>query len=43
MLALSIGRFIDQGEVQVISVLFPTLQKVWGLSYANLGTLGTIR
>jgi MFS family permease len=43
MLALAISRFIDQGEVQVISVLFPTLQKVWGLSYANLGTLGTIR
>ena len=43
MLALAIGRFIDQGEVQAISVLFPTLQKVWGLSYANLGTLGTIR
>jgi MFS family permease len=43
MLALAIGRFIDQGEVQAISVLFPTLQKAWGLSYANLGTLGTIR
>ena len=43
LLALAIGRFIDQGEVQAISVLFPTLQKLWGLSYANLGTLGTIR
>jgi MFS family permease len=43
MLPLAVSRFIDQGEVQAISVLFPTLQKVWGLSYANLGTLGTIR
>jgi MFS family permease len=41
--ALTGGRFIDQGEGQAISVLFPTLQKVWGLSYANLGTFGTIQ
>jgi MFS family permease len=43
MLALASGRFIDQGEAQTISVLFPTLQRVWGLSYANLGTFGTIQ
>jgi MFS family permease len=26
-----------------MSVLFPTLQTLWGLSYTNLGTIGTIR
>lgn len=41
--ALSFGYFIDQGEGQIISVLFPTLQTLWGLSYTNLGTIGTIR
>jgi MFS family permease len=43
MLALSFGYFIDQGEAQAMSVLFPTLQSLWGLSYTNLGTIGTIR
>jgi MFS family permease len=43
ILALASGRFIDQGEAQTISVLFPTLQRVWGLNYANLGTFGTIQ
>lgn len=43
LFALSFGYFIDQGEGQTISVLFPTLQALWGLSYTNLGTIGTIR
>lgn len=43
MLALSFGYFIDQGEAQAMSVLFPTLQSLWSLSYTNLGTIGTIR
>lgn len=43
LFALSFGYFIDQGEGQTISVLFPTLQAIWGLSYTNLGTIGTIR
>ncbi len=43
MLALSFGYFIDQGEVQAMSVLFPTLQTLWGLTYTQLGTVGTIR
>ena len=43
LLALSFGYFIDRGEEQAISVLFPTLQQLWGLSYTNLGTIGTIR
>jgi MFS family permease len=43
LLALAFGYFIDQGEGQAMSVLFPTLQNLWGLSYTNLGTIGTIR
>ena len=43
MLALSFGYFIDQGEAQAMSVLFPTLQTLWGLSYTQLGYIGTIR
>ena len=43
MLALSFGYFIDQGEGQAMSVLFPTLQGLWGLSYTQLGLIGTVR
>ncbi len=43
MFALAFGYFIDQGEGQAMSVLFPTLQALWGLSYTQLGIIGTIR
>jgi MFS family permease len=43
MIALAFGYFIDQGEGQAMSVLFPTLQAIWGLSYTQLGIIGTIR
>ncbi|MDT8306452.1 MAG: MFS transporter [Anaerolineae bacterium] len=43
LLALGFGYFIDQGEAQAMSVLFPTLQALWGLSYSQLGIIGTIR
>ena len=43
MFALAFGYFIDQGEGQALSVLFPTLQAIWGLSYTQLGLIGTIR
>lgn len=43
LLSLSFGYFIDQGEGQALSVLFPTLQALWGLSYSNLGVISTIR
>ena len=43
LFALSFGYFIDQGEGQAMSVLFPTLQALWGLSYSNLGLISTIR
>jgi MFS family permease len=43
LFALSFGYFIDQGEGQAMSVLFPTLQTLWGLSYSNLGLISTIR
>ncbi|MDY6873772.1 MAG: MFS transporter [Chloroflexota bacterium] len=43
LLALAFGYFIDQGEGQAMSVLFPTLQTIWGLSYGNLGLISTVR
>lgn len=43
MIALAFGYFVDQGEGQAMSVLFPTLRGMWGLSFANLGLVGTIR
>jgi MFS family permease len=43
MVALGFGYFVDQGEGQAMSVLFPTLQAMWGLSYTQLGVIGTIR
>ncbi len=43
LFALSFGYFIDQGEGQALSVLFPTLQTLWGLTYTNLGLITTIR
>lgn len=43
LLALAFGYFIDQGEGQTISVLFPTIQKLWGLDYSALGLIGTVR
>ncbi|HSJ55533.1 MAG TPA: MFS transporter [Anaerolineae bacterium] len=43
LFALAFGYFIDQGEGQAMSVLFPTLQNLWGLSYSNLGLIGTVR
>jgi MFS family permease len=43
LFALAFGYFIDQGEAQTMSVLFPTLQTLWGLSYSNLGLIGTVR
>ncbi len=43
LFALSFGYFIDQGEAQAMSVFFPVLQGLWGLSYTQLGWIGTIR
>jgi MFS family permease len=43
LFALAFGYFIDQGEAQTMSVLFPTLQTLWGLSYSDLGLIGTTR
>jgi MFS family permease len=41
--ALSFGHFIDQGEGQALSILFPIIKKLWGLSYAHLGLIATAR
>lgn len=43
LFALAFGYFIDQGEGQAMSVLFPTIKALWGLDYTALGTIGTIR
>jgi len=43
LIALAFGYFVDQGEGQAMSVLFPTLRAMWGLSFSNLGLIGTIR
>ncbi len=39
LIALAFGYFIDQGEGQAMSVLFPTIKALWGLDYTALGTL----
>ncbi len=43
LVALAFGYFIDQGEGQAMSVLFPTIRSLWGLDYTALGLIGTIR
>ncbi len=43
LFALAFGYFIDQGEGQAMSVLFPTIRTLWALDYTALGTIGTIR
>lgn len=43
LFALAFGYFIDQGEGQAMSVLFPTIRALWGLDYSALGLIGTIR
>lgn len=43
LFSLAFGYFIDQGEGQALSVLFPTIKALWGLDYAALGLIGTIR
>ena len=43
LFGLSFGYFVDQGEDQLISVLFPILQSIWGLTYRQLGIIGTVR
>jgi MFS family permease len=43
LVALAFGYFIDQGEGQALSVLFPTIRALWGLDYTALGLIGTVR
>jgi len=43
LVALAFGYFIDQGEGQAMSVLFPTIKSLWGLDYTALGTIATVR
>jgi MFS family permease len=39
LLALSAGNFVDQGEGQALSVLFPAMRAALGLNYADLGVI----
>ena len=43
LFALALGYFVDQGEAQAMSVLSPILRRIWGLSFADIGLIGTIR
>jgi MFS family permease len=43
LFALGFGNFIDQGEAQAMSVLSPLIQSMWGLSFAQLGLMTTLR
>ena len=43
LIALGFGNFIDQGEAQAMSVLSPVIQSMWGLNFAQLGLMTTLR
>lgn len=43
LFALGFGQFIDQGEAQAMSVLSPIIQNMWGVSFAMLGLMTTLR
>ncbi len=43
ILALAFGNFIDQGEGQALSTLFPAIRAALGLDYTALGTIAGIR
>jgi MFS family permease len=39
LISLAAGNFVDQGEGQALSVLFPAIRAALNLSYGDLGTL----
>lgn len=41
--ALGFGHFVDQGEGQAMSTLFPAIRDALGLTYSHLGVIATIR
>src|SRR5690606_7019968 len=43
VIALGFGHFVDQGEGQAMSTLFPAIRDALGLSYGNLGVIAGIR
>jgi MFS family permease len=43
LFALGFGYLIDQGEAQAMSVLVPIIQSMWGVSYAMIGLMTTLR
>jgi MFS family permease len=43
LFALGFGYLIDQGEAQAMSVLIPIIQSMWGVSFAMIGLMTTLR
>jgi MFS family permease len=43
LFALGFGYLIDQGEAQAMSVLIPIIQSMWGISFAMIGLMTTLR
>jgi MFS family permease len=43
LFALGLGYLIDQGEAQAMSVLIPIIQSMWGISFAMIGLMTTLR
>jgi len=43
VIALGFGHFVDQGEGQAMSTLFPAIRDALGLTYGNLGVIAGIR
>jgi MFS family permease len=43
LFALGFGYFVDQGEANAMSVISPIIQRVFGLTYAQLGLMTTLR
>lgn len=43
LFALGLGYLVDQGEAQSMGVLSPIIQSIWGISFANIGLMETLR
>ncbi len=43
LFALGFGFLIDQGEADAMSVLVPIIQSMWGISFAAVGLMTTLR
>lgn len=43
LFALGLGYLIDQGEGQSMGVLSPIIQRLWGISFSQIGLMETLR